>query len=63
MVYHEYKVPESACAGRLFWIWGAYALGMLWLWNGLTAVGLPPSLIWLVAAAIGGCLLACTLEI
>lgn len=63
MVYHEYPAPRRACTGKLFWIWGVYAMAMCWLWNGLTAVGLPPIGIWALAGLAGAALLLATREI
>jgi hypothetical protein len=63
MVYHEYPAPEKACTGRLCWIWGVYAIAMAWLWNGLTAAGIPALAIWAMAGFAGAMLLLATREI
>jgi len=62
-LYHQHGVPESVCTGRLFWIWGVYAATMAWLWNGLTAGGVPPAIVWILAGFIGAALLSVTREI
>lgn len=63
MVYHEYKAPERICTGKLFFIWGAYAIGMCWLWNGLTAAGFSGLAIWALAGLAGALVLLATREI
>ena len=63
MLYNELQPRERACTGKLLWIWGAYALAMLWLWHGLTAVGLPSIVIWGIAAVAGAAVLLATREI
>ncbi|HEY1976506.1 MAG TPA: hypothetical protein VGG89_08180 [Candidatus Baltobacteraceae bacterium] len=63
MVYHDYSGPGNVCTGKLFWIWGIYAVVMLWLWNGLTAAGLPAFAIWALAGVAGTLVLLATREI
>ena len=63
MVYHEFNPPGKACTGRLFWIWGVYAMAMCWIWNGLTAAGVPAACIWAVAGLAGVLVLLATREI
>ena len=62
MVYHEYESSGRVCTGRLFWIWGVYAVAMTWLWNGLTAAGFPAVAIWALAGLAGVALLVATRE-
>ncbi len=63
MLYREYTIPQRVCTGKLFWIWGAYAYAMWWVWNGLTAAGFPTPAVWGVAGLAGAMLLLATREI
>lgn len=56
------QTPGAICTGKLFWIWGAYAVGMLWMSQWLEAIAVPPAVVWAIAAAIGLCVAACTRE-
>ena len=62
MLYQP-KPTDAICSGKLVWIWGAYALGMSWLWNGLTAAGFPAGSIWALAGLAGVMVLLATREI
>lgn len=62
MLYQP-KPSEAICTGKFVCIWSAYALGMSWLWNGLTAAGFPAGCIWALAGLAGVMLLLATREI
>jgi hypothetical protein len=57
------EAPEEACTGKLFWIWGAYAFGMLWMSRAMGETGIPPLVIWAVAGAIGLAIAVCMREL
>jgi hypothetical protein len=50
----------ATCSGKLFWIWGLYAGGMLVLSELADAAGLPASLSWVMALALGAAVLGAT---
>lgn len=53
---------EDQCNAKLFWLWGAYGLAMMGLWQAVRAAGLPDVLSWALAGAFAYCLLAWTWE-
>lgn len=53
---------EAACEAKLFWLWGAYGLAMMGLWQTVRAAGLPDAVSWALAGAIAYALLAWTWE-
>ncbi|HZY98845.1 MAG TPA: hypothetical protein VFE36_04690 [Candidatus Baltobacteraceae bacterium] len=63
MVFFKPKAPAGICTGKLLWIWAAYAFAMAWMWNALTAAGLPAAAIWALAGLAGTALLLATREI
>jgi hypothetical protein len=53
---------ETPCSAKLFWIWGAYGLAMMGLWQAVRAAGLPDALSWALAGALAYCPFAWTWE-
>jgi hypothetical protein len=60
--YRESKVSGRPCAGRLFWIWSAYAAAMSWLWSVATIAHFPHGAVWAIAAVAGALVLLATRE-
>jgi hypothetical protein len=52
----------APCDAKLFWLWGAYGLAMMGLWQAVRAAGLPDAVSWALAGVIACCLLAWTWE-
>jgi hypothetical protein len=52
---------DTRSGSRLFWVWGAYGLAMMGLWQAVRAAGLPDVVSWAFAGALAWCLLAWTL--
>jgi hypothetical protein len=50
----------ATCTGKLFWIWGLYAGGVLVLSQLTAAAHLPAIVAWAVAAALGAAVLFAT---
>lgn len=48
----------SRCTAKLFWVWGAYGLAMMVLWQAFRGAGLPDVVSWAVAGVLGLGLLA-----
>ncbi len=55
--------PVPCSARRFFWLWGAYGMAMMGLWQAVRAASLPDVVSWALAGALAFGLLAWTWEL